>query len=279
MVELQDDRLATASVRLFLKRDDLINAEIPGNKWRKLKYNLAAARDLGATTLLTFGGAYSNHIRATSAAGMHFGFDTIGVIRGEEHLPLNESLRYAVSCGMRLTYLDRTSYREQQGQAVIDDLERRFGPFYLLPEGGTNELAVRGCREILTEPTPSFDTVYCPCGTGGTLAGLASAAPDGVQVIGVSALKGGGFLVDDVRRLQSAAFGAESTNWAIDTEHHFGGFAKRNATLNAFIDDFRERHTLTLEWVYVAKMMCAIFDHIDSGRIRAGSRVLAIITG
>lgn len=142
--ELRDDRLADRGVRVLLKRDDLIHPQIPGNKWRKLKYKLAAAREQGSSTLLTFGGAYSNHIRATAAVGYYGGFDTIGVIRGEEHLPLNPSLRYASQHGMRLTYLDRASYRAKTSDTVIDGLHRAFGDFYLLPEGGSNSAAVLG---------------------------------------------------------------------------------------------------------------------------------------
>jgi 1-aminocyclopropane-1-carboxylate deaminase len=143
--ELRDDRLSRAGLRLFLKRDDLINPDIQGNKWRKLKYNLESARKQGHQILLTFGGAYSNHIRATAASGYYFGFATVGVIRGEEHLPLNPSLDYAVRHGMRLAYLDRAAYREKMSPEVIAMLHRRFGEFYLLPEGWQQ----RGCRAWL----------------------------------------------------------------------------------------------------------------------------------
>ncbi|MEU0314897.1 hypothetical protein [Nocardioides sp. NPDC006273] len=120
LVEIDDERSAAAGVQVLLKRDDLIHPEIPGNKWRKLKYNIATAREQGSETLLTFGGAYSNHIRATAAVGSYFGFSTIGVIRGEEHLPLNASLQYAVSRGMQLTYLDRATYRAKMSDAVME---------------------------------------------------------------------------------------------------------------------------------------------------------------
>lgn len=161
MVEIEEDRLAAAGVRVLLKRDDLIHPEVPGNKWRKLKYNLASARELGFGTLLTFGGAYSNHIRATAAVGQYCGFTTIGVIRGEEHLPLNPSLRYAASRGMRLTYVDRTTYRAKTSEAVVEALREEFGDFYLTPEGGSNADAVRGCAELPAELDPSVDVVFC----------------------------------------------------------------------------------------------------------------------
>jgi 1-aminocyclopropane-1-carboxylate deaminase len=276
---LDDDRLTRRGVRLYLKRDDLIHPEIPGNKWRKLKYNLAAASDLGHDTLLTFGGAYSNHIRATAAAGRYFGFSTIGVIRGEEHLPLNPSLAYAVSRGMRLTYLDRAAYRRKNDPEIVAALRQQFGDFYLLPEGGSNDLAVRGCAEIPQEIDRDFDVICCPCGTGGTLAGIAAGLRAGQRAIGFSALKGGQFLAGEVDELQQQASGSNSGNWTIELEFHFGGFARKTAELQAFIDTFEQRHGLVLDWVYVAKMIYGIFALAERGVLAPGTRVVAVITG
>ena len=277
--ELRDDRLASAGLRLFLKRDDLINADIPGNKWRKLKYNLASARKQGHHVLLTFGGAYSNHIRATAAAGHYFGFTTIGVIRGEEHLPLNPSLDYAVRHGMRLTYLGRAAYREKMSPKVTAMLHRRFGEFYLLPEGGSNADALRGCAEIPGEIDRSFDLICCPCGTGGTLAGLAHGLGPGQRALGFSALKGGEFLEGEVSGFQREAFGTASGNWSLECRFHFGGFAKRKPTLDWFIADFHERHGLCLDWVYVAKMMYGILALAEEDSFPAGTTIVALITG
>lgn len=188
--ELRNELLDSRNIRLYLKRDDLIHPELPGNKWRKLEPNLEAARDLGSHTFLTFGGAYSNHIRATAAAGHYLGFSTIGVIRGEEHLPLNPSLTFAVNRGMQLAYLDRTTYRLKDSPDLTDELRRRFGDFYLVPEGGSNELGVRGCRAIVDEIAFDFDVICCACGTGATLAGIAASLGDGQRAIGFAALKG-----------------------------------------------------------------------------------------
>jgi 1-aminocyclopropane-1-carboxylate deaminase len=276
--ELHDELFASHQVRVFLKRDDLIHPELPGNKWRKLKYNLAAAADSGHRTLLTFGGAYSNHIRAVAAAGRHLGFATIGVIRGEEHLPLNPTLAYAREQGMTLAYLDRTTYRDKGSPAVEDTLRRRFGDFFLLPEGGSNPDAVRGAAELPAELTAPYDVICCACGTGGTLAGIAAGLPPGTRAVGFSALKGGGFLVDDVRRLQRE-YGHETTNWTIELDYHFGGFARRNSTLDEFIRDFRARHGITLEWVYVAKMLYGVHDMIRREAFPAGTVVVAVVTG
>jgi 1-aminocyclopropane-1-carboxylate deaminase len=281
--ELHDDRLLKRAVRLLLKRDDLIHPEIPGNKWRKLKYNLTEARSRGQRTLLTFGGAYSNHIRATAAAGWYFGFSTIGVIRGEEHLPLNPSLAYAVETGMRLTYLDRTTYRRKSDADIAASLREEFGEFYLLPEGGSNALAVRGCAEITPELNAQSpqrpDIACCACGTGATLAGIAGSLRDGQRAIGFSALRGGDFLVDDVARLQQEAFGAASGNWTIERDFDFGGYAKRRPALDDFIQDFQRRHGIALEWVYVAKMLYGVFALVESGRIAPHSTVVAVLTG
>lgn len=279
LVELVDERISEHGVRLYLKRDDLIHPELPGNKWRKLKYNLEAARSYQARTLLTFGGAYSNHIRAMAAAGSYFGFRTIGVIRGEQQLPLNESLQFAVDRGMQLTYLDRATYRENMRPDVIRRLKDEFGDFYLVPEGGSNALAVPGCAELVDEINEPFDVICCPVGTGGTLAGVASALNEGQRAIGFSALKGGGFLRDDVAALQHEAFDVVTGDWSIETEFHFGGFAKRTAELDAFIADFADRHGVTLEWVYVAKMMFGVFELVRRGRFEAGTVIVAVVTG
>jgi 1-aminocyclopropane-1-carboxylate deaminase len=277
--ELRDDRLAVTGVRLVLKRDDLINPDVPGNKWRKLKYNLAEAQRSGQRTLLTFGGAYSNHIRATAAAGEGFGFATIGVIRGEERLPLNDSLAYAVRHGMRLTYLDRETYRHKHDPAVIARLRQEFGDFYLVPEGGSNGLGVRGCAEIPAEISDDFDVICCPCGTGGTLAGIALGLRPTQRALGFSVLKNGGFLAEEVVRLQREAAGRTVSCWDIELGYHFGGYAKTTPELGAFIADFKQRHGILLDRIYVAKMMYGIIDLSRSGRFASGSTVIAVITG
>ena len=277
--ELRDDRLGAAGVRVLLKRDDLIHPEIPGNKWRKLKYNIAAARRLGLDTLLTFGGAYSNHIRATAAVGYYEGFNTIGVIRGEEHLPLNPSLAYAAARGMRLTYLDRTTYRAKTSEAVIGRLCREFGEVYLLPEGGSNREAVVGCAEIAAELTEPFDVLFCAVGTGGTLAGVAAGLDRHQSAVGVPVLKGGVFLEKEIVDLQTSAYGARSGTWHLECDYHFGGYAKRTAELDTFIEDFEKRHGLLLDWVYEAKMMYALFDLMRRGVVVPGTTIVALISG
>ncbi|MFI0481172.1 1-aminocyclopropane-1-carboxylate deaminase/D-cysteine desulfhydrase [Actinomadura sp. 9N215] len=275
VVELADDRVARRGLRLFLKRDDLIHPELPGNKWRKLKLNIAPARESG--TVLTFGGAYSNHVRATAAAGKIYGFATIGVIRGEEHLPLNDSLAYAERMGMRLTYLDRAAYRRKHEPGVVEALHRKWGDFYLLPEGGSNALAVKGCEELGGE-VPGYDVVCCPCGTGGTLAGLAAGLGSDQRAIGFSVLQGD-FLDGEVERLQRETYGERRGAWRVEGGFHFGGYAKRTPDLDGFIDDFAERHGIVLDRIYTAKMMFGVLALADRGEFPAGARILAVITG
>ncbi|TDO67158.1 1-aminocyclopropane-1-carboxylate deaminase [Kribbella sp. VKM Ac-2571] len=279
MAELRDDRLNDTGVRVLLKRDDLIHPEIPGNKWRKLKYNVSSARRLGLDTLLTFGGAYSNHIRATAAVGYYGGFKTIGVIRGEEHLPLNPSLAYAAARGMRLTYLDRTTYRAKTSPAVISALHREFGDFYLLPEGGSNKEAVLGCAEIPAELVEPFDVLFCSVGTGGTLAGVAAGLGERQSAVGVPVLKGGAFLEAEIVELQQSAYGSRSGTWRLECHYHFGGYAKRTTELDAFVEEFDKKHGLLLDWVYEAKMMYALFDLVGRGTFAPGTTIVALISG
>ncbi|WP_258048970.1 1-aminocyclopropane-1-carboxylate deaminase/D-cysteine desulfhydrase [Hymenobacter sp. NBH84] len=189
--ELPEPVAARRNIRLLLLRDDLTQPALPGNKWRKLKYNLREARHLGHNTLLTFGGAYSNHLAAVAAAGPLHGFRTVGVVRGEPTLPLNPTLAGAQAHGMQLHYLDRATYRRKTEPEVLAELLREVGPAYVIPEGGSNALALPGCAELVTELTQQtdFDYLCVACGTGGTLAGLLTGLAGTRQAIGVAALK------------------------------------------------------------------------------------------
>jgi 1-aminocyclopropane-1-carboxylate deaminase len=277
--ELFDDRLGVAGIRLWLKRDDLVKPDLPGNKWRKLKHNLTAATLQGHDTLLTFGDAYSDHIRATAEAGAAYGFRTIGVIADDERRPLTFSLQYALSRGMRLAYMDRATYWRKASPDVIASLRRQHGAFYLLPEGGSNELALRGCAELPAEIGQDFDVICCPCGTGGTLAGIAAGLTPRQKALGFSMLKDGEFLAGEVTRLQRQAFGACSENWSVESGFHFGGFTEETPELAEFIAGFEQRHRLRLERIYVAKMMYGIFAMAHRGDFAPGTQIIAVITG
>jgi 1-aminocyclopropane-1-carboxylate deaminase len=276
LVELVDERLG--SVRLLLKRDDLIDPQIPGNKWRKLKYQLVEARQRNAATLLTFGGAYSNHVRAVAAAGRRFGFATIGIIRGEER-PFNDGLATAMDLGMRLHYLDRATYRRKAEPEVLEMLHRQYGEFYLIPEGGSAAAALPGCAELVAEINEPFDLIACPVGTGGTLAGLSIGLRGSQRALGFAVLRGAEYLRGEVARLQREGYGRELTNWEIDHRFHAGGFARRTPELEEFVTDFQHRHGIELDWVYVAKALFGVFSRVREGEIVAGQTVVFVVTG
>jgi 1-aminocyclopropane-1-carboxylate deaminase len=288
--QLTSPLLDNAKVQLFVKRDDLIHPQFGGNKWRKLKYNLLQARNNNVETLLTFGGAWSNHIYATAAAGKHFGFKTIGLIRGEKHQPLNPTLSFAEECGMQLHYLDRKQYRQKNDTSFNQELIDQFGEVYLLPEGGSNHLALKGCEEIvqetMTQLQQPFDVICCASGTGATLAGLISAIATeknshNNMAIGFSALKGGEFLSSEVRNL--LAYNTDNypsiDNWRIESDYHFGGYAKINDDLIHFMKNFQTQYNITLDAVYTAKMFYGLFDLIKSNTFKPGSTIVAIHSG
>ena len=275
---------AAHGVRLLLWRDDLAHPDLPGNKARKLKYNLTAARQQGHHTLLTFGGAYSNHIAAVATAGRLFGFKTIGLIRGDAPVadtPLNPTLAQAAADGMALHYLDRSTYRQRTETNFIAQQLAHFGPAYVLPEGGTNVLALPGCAELVAEirQQTSFDALAVAVGTGGTLAGLLTGLTGNEQAIGVAALKNGGFLRAEIDALTQQAIGRQFTSYVLQTEYHFGGYAKYSAELLAFIQRFRARHGVLLDPIYTGKLLFGVLDMIGQGYFRRGSTVVAIHTG
>jgi 1-aminocyclopropane-1-carboxylate deaminase len=276
---LSDPLLIRQGITLYLKREDLLHPAISGNKWRKLKYNLQAAQAQGKTMLLTFGGAYSNHIAAVAAAGQEYGFATLGFIRGEEHLPLNPTLALAAALGMQLHYLDRESYRGKSEPGFQQALQQQYPQAYLLPEGGTNELAVQGCTEIVGEITLPYQVLCCAVGTGGTLAGIIAGLAGEKQVIGFPALKGGDLLAPAISRLVESYAGCDYPNWRLETAYHFGGYAKLKPELIRFLQDFKQQHQVALDPVYTGKMMYGLFDLIRQGHFKPGTTIVALHTG
>ncbi len=277
--QLHDPLLRKHGITLWLKREDLLHPHISGNKWRKLKYNLQEAKHRNYHTLLTFGGAYSNHIAATAAAGQEFGFHTIGLIRGEEHLPLNPTLYFAASCGMQLHYLSREQYKLKNDPAFLQELAAKYKQPYILPEGGTNLLAVQGCTEIVEDMPPAYEYVCCAAGTGGTAAGIIAGLAGAKQVLVFPALKGGEFLQQEITELVLHFSGHTYTNWQLITAYHFGGYAKVKPDLLAFMQAFKQQHHIPLEPVYTGKMLYGLFDLIRQGYFEKGSRIVAVHTG
>lgn len=276
--EFQHALLKEKSVRLFIKREDLNHPQISGNKLRKLNYNLSKAKSLDQDTLLTFGGAYSNHIYATAAAGALFGFKTIGIIRGEEHLPLNKTLEFATDQGMVLDYLDRSRYRLKNSNLVLHSLQKKYGDFYLIPEGGTNDLAIKGCMEILSEDELDFNYYCLSVGTGGTIAGIIQRLANKQEVIGFSALKGD-FLEVEINSLFRQFNLPEHKNWHINNDYHFGGYAKTNEQLFTFLRQVEEKQGLLLDPVYTGKALFGVLDLVAKDRFPPDSKILFIHTG
>jgi 1-aminocyclopropane-1-carboxylate deaminase/D-cysteine desulfhydrase-like pyridoxal-dependent ACC family enzyme len=271
-------------VRLLLWRDDLLHPDLPGNKARKLKYNLRQARAEGHSRLLTFGGAYSNHLAAVAAAGRLYGFATTGLVRGEEHRPLNPTLARCAADGMALHYLDRATYRRRAEFGLLAEMQRQYGPAYLLPEGGTNALALRGVAELIAElrQHTDFDAVAVAAGTGGTLAGLALGLAEAsypARAVGVAALKGADFLRAEVDTLTLAAVGTVLSNYELHTGYHFGGYAKLPAELRAFIHQFRADYGVLLDPIYTGKLLFGVLDLIEKNHFAPGSTVVAVHTG
>lgn len=263
------------NIRLTVKREDLLHPYISGNKFRKLKYNILQAKQEGKASLLTFGGAYSNHIPATAAAGKEYGFNTVGIIRGEELVDKivdNPTLAFAESCGMRFKFVTREAYRHKTDVELIAALRDEFGDFYLVPEGGTNELAVRGCEEILSAGDERFTHVCCAVGTGGTISGLINSALPHQQVLGFPALKGAGLQ-------EEIAIFAKNANWALAEDYHFGGYGKVTQELIAFINDFFVKTDIPLDPVYTGKLFFGVIDRINKGMFPENSDILLIHTG
>lgn len=283
MLRFQHPLLEAQQITCFIKRDDLLQLEsMPGdqafcgNKWRKLKYNLIAAREQGYSTLLTFGGAFSNHIAATASAGKLFGFRTVGIIRGEKTLPLNPTLLFAESCGMELHFWSRAQFRQKDQANVLAQLQRDFPGAYVLPEGGTNALALQGCAELAKEilSQEAVDYICVSCGTGGTLAGIVQGLTGEAFALGFSALKGDFHRAEVHKLLHPATW----DNWEVATEYHFGGYAKVPQDLLAFLEEMKT-YGLPLEPIYTGKMLWGVLDKVNQGYFPKGSRICVVHTG
>jgi 1-aminocyclopropane-1-carboxylate deaminase len=271
--------LEEKAIELYIKREDEIHPFVSGNKFRKLKYNIQEAKKTNKNTLLTFGGAFSNHIVATAVAGYLTDFKTIGVIRGEElgleltkTLSKNTTLKNSYEHNMQFEFVSRELYRNKLEDSFINTLKEKYGDFYLIPEGGTNDLAIKGCEEILTVSDAKFDYICCAVGTGGTISGVINPSSKHQKVIGFPALKGN-FLSDDIKKLTS------KSNWSLQTKYHFGGYAKYTEELIRFINDFNKDTGVLLDPIYTGKMMFGILDMIKKNQFKKGSKILAIHTG
>ena len=262
-------------VTICIKRLDLVHPQISGNKFFKLKYNFLAAQNHGFNKVITFGGAYSNHIAATAFAAHQFGFESVGIIRGEElqHRALNPTLTTAKRFGMQFKFISRERYREKSSPEFLQQLTQDYPDHYIIPEGGTNQLAIQGCTEILSDfDRQHFDLICCAVGTGGTISGLIESSAEHQQLLGFSALKGD-FLHHDVAPLTS------KRNWKITDAYCCGGYAKTTAELLSFIQHFEQQYDIPLEQVYTGKMLYGIFNMIEHGLIQPQQRLLVMHSG
>ncbi len=290
--ELNCPLFVEKGLKVFIKRDDLIHPSVQGNKWRKLKYNILKIKELGISKMLTYGGAFSNHIYATAAAGKSFGIDTIGIIRGERSYPLSKTLVFAESCGMSLVFVSRTDFKDKD--AIANKVTQNIASdVYLLPEGGTNKLALLGCQEIVQEITHqvpfAIDYFITACGTGGTIGGIIQSVNENQKVVGISVLKGN-FLKNDIANIINVNDNSEifikknlniekKINWVINTDYHFGGYAKWTVELIEFINQFKVQYGIQLDPVYTGKMFYCLFDLIKKDYFPRGASIAAIHTG
>ncbi len=263
------------SVSVTIKREDLIHPVVSGNKFRKLKYNLLQAKTENKKTLLTFGGAFSNHIAAVAFAAKASGFQSIGIIRGDElrdKIDENPTLKFAQECGMQFEFVSREAYRLKSEFSFLENLKQKFDDFFLIPEGGTNELAVKGCQEILTDEDTQFNYICCAVGTGGTISGIINSALPHQKVLGFPALKGD-FLQDEIRIF------VQNENWELITDYHFGGYGKVNEDLIQFINQFYLENQIPLDPIYTGKMLFGVMDLIQKDYFPAHSNILLLHTG
>ncbi len=276
LINIKSQLFEQNELNVLLKPEYLNHPYVSGNKWWKLKYNLEEAARTGHSTLLTFGGAYSNHIYATAAASRDLGLNSIGIIRGEETLPLNHTLTFAKKCGMQLHYVSREAYRKKNETEFVQDLNTKFDGFYLIPEGGTNALAVKGCAEFARQLNDevNFDYLCLPVGTGGTMAGMTEGLASAKQILGFPVLKGGEFLEKEINK-----FTTKEGNWQLIYDYHFGGYAKSTAELEKFKTEFEKEFNLPLDLIYTAKMMFGVFDLVRKGFFKKGSTILILHTG
>jgi len=272
--------ISDKEISLFIKREDELHPFISGNKYRKLKYNLEEALNQKNETLITFGGAYSNHIAAMAAAGFEHNFKTIGVIRGdelannlEEVIQKNATLKFASEHNMKFEFVSRSEYRTKTSVTFIRKLKEKFGDFYLIPEGGTNNLAVKGCEEILNEEDVKFDIVCLAVGTGGTISGIINSSKNHQKVMGFPALKGD-FLQHEINK-----YILKKENWCLNTEYNFGGYAKITEELITFINKFKNETNIPIDPVYTGKMMFGIVDLVKKNYFKKGTKILVIHTG
>lgn len=266
--------LVENKVSLFVKRDDLTHPLINGNKWRKLKYNLAHAKENNINQLISFSGPFSNHLFALASASRLFNFDTEVIVRGPELDADNPCLKFAAACGVKLTPVNRLTYKRRYDLNYLAELQQSKPKSLIIPEGGSNQLALKGMIE-LAQSLPEIDEVWCATGSGGTLAGLIEGLPETTKIRGVAVLKQADYLNETIKQLSPKA--QQQNNWRLLTDFHYGGYGKFSEELWHFCQNLRDQ--LPLEPIYTGKLFFTLFKLIEQGHFAAGSKIMAIHTG
>ena len=270
--EIFDPSFNEKKIKVFMRRLDLISHPVAGNKYFKLKYNIDYAIKSKFNTIVTFGGAYSNHILATSIISKENNLKSIGFIRGEETLPLNSTLTDAVKNGMEIIYLTRKNYRKINDEEYLNQLRIKYKKSYIIPEGGTNSLAIRGTESIINSDE-KFEYICCPIGTGGTISGIINSSNHNQKIIGFSAIKGVKNIIDNISN------NVNKGNWNINEDYCQNGYAKISNDLIDFIYNFYETKNIPLDAIYTGKMMMGVLDQIKKNKFASGSNILIIHTG
>lgn len=266
-------------IKVYVKRDDLIHPVISGNKWRKLKYNIKEARHLGHMGITSFGGAYSNHVHALAFACYQQGLQAQLIIRGEAHYAKNYTLQCAKRWGAELVFVDRATYKQRHDKSYLAKLSATNPNYMIIPEGGTNALALKGVQEVMTELSvqQDFDTILTPVGSAGTLSGLICGA-NNQNVIGVAVLKQADYLRPEIARLLESK-NCRYSKWQLLTEHHLGGYAKFTPNDLFRMQQFSKVTGLPIEPIYSGKMVLALLAMIEQGYFNKGHRVMLLHTG
>lgn len=276
VTELTSSFIHQDKVSVAMLRADLNDPEISGNKAFKLRYNLLAARERGHQALLSFGGPWSNHLHALAAAGHRYGFRTTGIVRGEQGKTLTACLQDAQRWGMQLHFVSRGDYSLKTDPQWIEWLLSQLGPHHVIPEGGANREGVLGCRHLCSTAHPHTHLLLA-CGTGTTMAGVITRSS--VPVIGIQALKGDGYLQQEITDMLRRYRMQAQCEWQVLDDWHGGGFAKTSPDLEAFMQRFETETGVSLEPVYSAKLMFAIRELISRDYFPAGASLLAIHGG
>lgn len=250
---------------ISILRLDLLHPEISGNKWFKLKYNLQQAKSEKKECIITFGGAYSNHIAATAFACKEFSIKCIGIIRGHEITEDNETISTAKKNGMEIITVTRAEYKLKHTEDYLKALQLKYPNSYFVPEGGDNELGEKGCEEILNNATNIYTKIFCACGTQTTFNGIANSLLNEQHLFGINVLK-----FNATKKKQHTA---------ILNEYHFGGYAKHTSELLNFKKLFEDTYSIPLDYIYTSKLVYAVFDLINKNVINEDDKILIIHTG